>query len=1194
MKKNCKQGWGIPITKQKKISTIMKLCFLFLIVFNFSVVGNTFAQKESISLNMENASLDQVIFKIKEQSEASFFFNLEKAKKEKGISINVKNETLDNVLNMVLKNTSLTFIVSQNTVILKDKEMADQVKDINVKGSVKDEAGFPLPGVTVMVKGTSVGVSTDFDGKFSIKLPEGKNILVFSFIGMETKEINVTGKNDVNVVLKTVAEQMEEIVVTGYGNIEKRKLSSSVITVKGEALVEGATSTIDNMLVGKVAGVSVLNSTSTPGAAPKIRIRGSSSIIGNREPVWVVDGVVLENPVPISATELNSLDRINLVGNAISSLNPEDIDRIDVLKDASATAIYGVKAANGVIVITTKKGKKGEPMVRYSTNFTVSERPQYDKLNRMNSMERIDVSKEIHERGLAFGLKPAPIAYEGALYDYYAKNITYDEFAEKVRYMEQVNTDWFDILFRTGLSQKHSVSISGANDKVNYYFSGSFDNNKGTSRFQEMSRYNGLMKLGVNLTDKFKVELQLRGSADEKDYQYSSIDPFQYAYGTSRAIPCYDENGDLSYYNKSQGHLTQLRYNILNEINNSDRTIESQSLNFITNATYRLDDNLKFNVLFSYNKNNTFQKEWFNDRTYEAAVLRHLNYGDEFPDSPEFYNKQCSLPYGGMLKNASTKNTSYTARAGATYKLNFLEKHFFSTTLGTELRSTSYQGVDTKEYGYLPQRGDKFVFIDPTIFKQYLELLKESQDIVTDRTTNMLSFYGTFTYDYDNRYVANFNIRTDGSNKFGRDKKSRFLPVWSVSGRWNAHNEAFLENIEWLDVLAIRGSYGIQGNVAEDQTPYLIIELGSRDDVSAEYLSNLVKLPNPALKWEKTTSYNVACDAEFLDGRVGGSVDFYYKKGEDMIISKRVDVTTGSSSMQLNAGTLLNKGVDISLNLVPVRTKDFSWMVSVNGAKNINKVTESRIDKDFEYFDYVSGDAVFANKPLNSFYSYQFDGLDKNGYPTYKNIEETDGITKEEMFKNVFTYSGKRIPDFTGGFSTSFSYKNWSLNCIFSYSIGSHLRLNPLYLSTGQSLPQPQQNMDNIFVNRWRKPGDENHTNIPVLSNEKLSINTEDWDVSRTIPIGDNLWDLYNNSDFRVISGDFLRFRTATLRYSLDNKICKRIGLAGATFKLEASNIKVWADKKLRGQDPEQISFTFNTGAVPLTPTYTVGVDINF
>ncbi len=262
----------------------------------------------------------------------------------------------------------------------------------------------------------------------------------------------------------------------------------------------------------------------------------------------------------------------------------------------------------------------------------------------MNSKERIEVSKEIHERALPFGLKPAPIAYEGALYDYYSKNITYDEFVERVKYMEQVNTDWFDILFRTGISQKHSVSVSGANDKVNYYFSGSIDDNKGTSRYQEAVRYNGLMKIGVNLSEKLKMEFQLRGSSEEKSYTLTAIDPFQYAYGTSRAIPAFDENGDLSFYNKRQGHRVQLRYNILNEIYNSDRSIENQSLNFITNASYRLDENLKLNVLFSYNKGNTFQKEWFNDKTYQAADLRWVNLGDEFPDSPQFYNSQCALP----------------------------------------------------------------------------------------------------------------------------------------------------------------------------------------------------------------------------------------------------------------------------------------------------------------------------------------------------------------------------------------------------------------------------------------------------------------------------------------------------------------------------------------------------------------------
>ncbi|GKT27820.1 SusC/RagA family TonB-linked outer membrane protein, partial [Aduncisulcus paluster] len=319
-------------------------------------------------------------------------------------------------------------------IMVVDRELEpilkEQKEKITINGKVIDNDGLALPGVTVIVKGSFLGTTTDVNGNYKIVVPAKAEVLVYSFVGMINQEIILGDKTEINVTLQSAAEKLKEIVVTGYQKIEKRKLSSSVITVNAEQIKEGGALSVDNMLQGKIAGLSVVNNTSTPGVAPKIRIRGASSISGNREPVWVVDGVILEDP------------------------------RIDVLKDASATAIYGVKAANGVIVITTKKGKIGPAKVQYSTNFTFNERPSYKNLNRMNSKERIDVSKEAVERGLLYNQPPAHVSYEGALYDFYAKKISYTEFLEKVKFFEEQNTDWLDILFRNSVSQKHNLSIS--------------------------------------------------------------------------------------------------------------------------------------------------------------------------------------------------------------------------------------------------------------------------------------------------------------------------------------------------------------------------------------------------------------------------------------------------------------------------------------------------------------------------------------------------------------------------------------------------------------------------------------------------------------------------------------------------------------------------------------------------------------
>ncbi len=556
------------------------LSFCMFLVLGTSVKAMSGTQGQTVSLNVKNTKLEQVFKMLEQQSSFEFIYNLNDLKNQNTVSVKFNEERLDKVINEVLKNTNLCYEEDNKIIIIKKKTAQTIHDNKNIKGKVVDEKGHALPGVSVIIKGTSVGVSTDINGNFTIKIPSSRQTLIFSFIGMETKEVNIKGKNNLNVTLLNDTQILNEVVAiaTGYQNIDKRNLSSAVSSLKGENLREGGAISVDNMLQGKVAGLNVLNPTSTVGAAPKIRIRGASSISGSREPVWVVDGVILEDPVPISAEELNSLDNVNLIGNAISSINPEDIKDIHVLKDASATAIYGVKAANGVIVITTKKGKQGKARVKYTTNFTIDERPQYDGLNRMNSKERIDVSKEIERRGLEYGLEPAHIAYEGALYDLFAGDITYPEFLSNVQRLENVNTDWYDILFRTAFSHNHTLTVSGADSKTNYYFSGSFNDANGTFIDNSVRKYNALLKINTQINAKLNLGFQLRGYTEKKNYQHSSIDPYSYAYNTSRAIPCYNEDGTLSYYNRSQGYETYLKYNILNELENTDKTVDNQSL----------------------------------------------------------------------------------------------------------------------------------------------------------------------------------------------------------------------------------------------------------------------------------------------------------------------------------------------------------------------------------------------------------------------------------------------------------------------------------------------------------------------------------------------------------------------------------------------------------------------------------------
>ncbi len=1190
--------WLMALKKRfrSELKTLL-LCTVILIGTNFQTQA-ALPQEGKVNLTLGKTTFKAVFDEIQKQTGYIVMFNNAMLDKHESLDLNVKSADLKEVLQDILKEKGLIYKVTDEFIIIeKDKSVKPvQQEKKELKGTVTDKDGNRLPGVSVVVKGTTTGVATDIIGNYSIQVENENVVFVFSFVGMLQQEITYTGQKVIDVVLKYDAESLDEVVVTGYGNIEKRKLSSSVVTLSAEKLKDAGVVTVDNMLEGKIAGVSVVNSTSTAGAAPKIRIRGASSISGNREPIWVVDGVILHDPVPISPSELNSLDNINLIGNAISSLNPEDIERIDVLKDASATAIYGVKAANGVIVVTTKNGKKGAAVVNYSTNFTVNTRPAYSNLNRMNSAERIEMSQEIRDRGLTFGSAPSRVSYEGALYDYNAKKITYAEFLEQVQSYANMNTDWYDILFRNSLSQTHNLSISGGDEKTNYYFSGGFSDSKGTFIDNDNKKYNALLKVRTQLTDKFKLGVQLRASHNEKNYAHESIDPYQYAYSTSRAIPAYNADGSRAFYNKSRAFtsdLPYLKYNILEELENSGRDIEAQEINFQTDLEYEVNNDLKLRSIVNVSRTNTNDRSWFNEKTYAAAKLRTVNLGEPFPDNSYFYEVDSKLPYGGKLSNSNTRHTSYTIRADMDYRKTLSNVHEFSVIAGLELSSSRYEGLSSTELGYLPERGHQFTKLDPSLFLAAMNYMQDNKDVVTDNLTNIMSFYGAFTYAYDNRYIANFNIRTDGSNKFGQDKNNRFLPVWSVSGRWNAHNESFLKNVNWLNQFALRASYGIQGNVSPDSNPNLIVYLQPQHQYSGHYYSTLNKLPNPNLTWEKTTSYNLAADFALLDGRVSGSVEVYNKKGEDMIVTKDISATTGVSGITTNAGNIENRGYDLSLNFTPIRNKNWTWMLSVNGGKNTNKVTDAG-KTDLTYQDYLSGNAIIPGHSLNSFYSYKFGGLDENGLPTFNDTEETPGITKEEMYAKMLSYSGTRTPDIEGGFSTTLKYKGWSLGAVFFYSLGRDVRLNPLYMSSGQELPDSGQNMDDIFVNRWRNPGDENRTNIPVLSNDPLRMGTGILYDDRTIKIADNKWEMYNKSDLRVASGDFLRLRSVTLMHSLAPEICSKLNLSSVKLRFEATNLWTLKDKKLRDTDPQQVDFGSGSASIPLTPSFTLGLNVTF
>lgn len=1173
-----------------------------------------FAQspRTAVTMNFNDATLMEVLTSIESQTDYDIVLSPPDVLDgiSKHVRVVVTSGSVTSVLDGIFKNTPLKYTIDGLKITVTSKES----NWVIVRGKVLDSDGEPLPGANVRVKGSKRGTTTDADGNYSLKVESLKSlVLVYSFVGMKSREVSPQTP-DVSVTLQDDARTLTgvEVESTGYQDIDKRLSTSSVVTVKAADVLTNNVSTIDNMLLGKIPGMTVLTDVSTPGAAAKIRVRGVSTLSGSREPLWVVDGIILDDPVPLSAEEINSLDNINLIGNAISGLNPMDIEKIDILKDAAATAIYGVRAANGVIVVTTKKGTEGRFSLSYSGSLTYEQKPNYGQMNLMNSQERIAVSKEIQRRALPYPFTVSRVGYEGLLMDYYDRTLTEEQFLQEVKKLEETNTDWFDILHQNSFQQRHNLSVSGGTRALTYYASGNISANPDVVKDKGVTSYSGMLKLNFNPTPKVTAQLQARVNGSEKEYTYPGVSPYEYAYKTSRAIPAFDENGDRVFYNDQQGTLTQLRFNMMNELEHTGQTVKSNGFNVAGFLEYRPVTDLRISTTFGVNTNNTTEKTWFDELSYEAAKLRRINFGDPEPSAPAWKEEQAVLPYGGLLRSRNYQNLSWQWRAQVIYNWRFLPEHVLTINAGPEFRSTRYTGLSSSQYGYLPDRGESFMYINPAEWPAYNDVLKTHPDIVTNRLSNFISLFANLTYSYRMKYVMTFNVRAEGSNKFGQDPKARFLPIWSLSGRWNIHNEDFMKEATWINMLGLKASYGLQGNVSDEQTPNLIMRYGDYDPVSGLFQSYISTLPNPLLKWEKNTSYNIGIETALFDNRLTFSFDWYRRIGTDQLINKSVSRTVGNNSIQINAGTLKNEGFDFSLTAVPVRTKDWTWTLSFNGSRNTNEVTDGGVNSEITYNDYLNGTIIRNGLPVNTFFSYQFDGLSDGtndldvkgkvlpgGMPKFKglNTERPEGETKEEFFASILKVSGQRVPLSQGGIGTSVRWKDLTFNLFFSYSLGNKVRLNNLYSNAGQTTPKPQQNMSKDFVDRWQKPGDEKTTNIPALTNNRL----DDVAFSPSF-LGDgaafqydfalNRWQMYNYSDLRVADGSHLRLRTASVSYNLPKKWITGLGLSHANVRLEGYNLFLIASKELRGQDPAQMSF--GSRAVPPLPSYSFSLNLSF
>lgn len=1092
-----------------------------------------------------------------------------------------------------------------------------------VTGVVVDENGDVLPGATVKVQKNGVFQTvTNSDGEFRLSLPqrfrnEKGAILDVSYIGFKTTRRALTpGKTNYRVMLNNDPNSLDEVVITGFNNIDARKNTSAITSLKMSDILQPGMTNLTDALEGRVPDLMFMRNSGEVGATARLRVRGTSTLIGNREPLWVLDGIPLTDPVGVTNDQLNDPDYINYIGNAISGINPEDIERVDILKDAAATALYGTRAANGVIVVTTKKGQIGKAHLSYSVQTKLIQRPRYTdgNINLMNSQERVQFGKDLVDMHYSFPSHMTLVGYEGAYKQWMLRNITYDQFVEQVQQSETVNTDWFKLLTHEALTQTHTLSLSGGSENTRYYASLGVTDENGVVKTQSATRYTGSVNLQTNVSRSFQVNFRLNASVAKNNYLPEGVDALGYAYRTTRALPAYNPDGSLYFYQRhaynnnpqANNDTYKYRYNIINEISNASNVNNSSSLLASLNLVYRLKNLFEFQASPSYQRSTSDNEVWWGEK---SAYVAHLKNG-EWDETPvEGTAGKSMLPYGGVLNTNHYTTENFNLRLQSNYHQAFGKhlQHLVAVTLGYEVTMYRNNGYADQTRGYFKDRGMKYItsLTNEMVskFPYYADWLATPHRTLTSNKTNRLSGYLTMSYSYKDYVSLNANGRFDASNKFGSRSNEKFLPVWSVSGMVNL-KDVFMKKLTILDDLRIRTSYGKTGNMVDGQTPNLLVQLGSLNAYYNENEAHVSAYPNPNLKWEQTDQVNIGLDASLFARRLVFGVDIYYKKTSDAFTTVNVPSTNGVTSYVMNGGDIINHGYSFSISGYPIKTADWSWYVATNYSFVRNKV-KSDIVNEYNLENYLNGTALVGGESIGTFYSYNFLGLNpKNGAPLFDDYYDRqhllEGKSMEEVVKMVMVNSGSREPNLNGSIYNTLTYKQWSLNTNFTYSLGNKIRKFVLYSDIVKGVSS-ENNVRKEFLQRWLKPGDERFTNYPALISPGdpnfdryiYHWSTQDAGNQRFKSFARNIWDMYDFSNVRVVSGNYLRLSQITLRYRVSNKVLKSTPFSDLSVDCSASNVFTIASSKLDGQDPTQSGFGAET-VLSIRPSYTLGLRITF
>lgn len=1178
------------------------------------------AAAQKYSVTYKNTNIEQVIQDLRKRTGYDFVYQKQVLQDVGAVTATYKHMTLEQILNRIfLDEDDVDFdIVGKTVVLSKSKGNVKQIKR-TITGTVTDSEGESLPGASIRVVGSETGTITDTDGQFSILIEGKKPVLRVSYIGMKEQDVPVNTSKDKFLVIRLEDDTklINEVVVTGYQKLKRENATGAYSTITADEMANRYSGTIVSNLEGKVPGLISYNNGLNDGGESALTIRGVGSFNAKTNPLVVVDGLPIEG--------------------SIESVNPYEIDKITVLKDASAAAIYGARASNGVIVITTKQAKSGKLTVDFNADLTISEKNDYSNFGWASAAEMI----ELEQYNFNYLKNAADQSGMESLLNYYDTNrgvlspvsrlltanylgeLSDDELNSTLAKWSKNNyrKEWQDAYERTQILQQYNLAlrVQGRNLASSVVLNYKGDNNGKVNEHSNAINfsYRGDLKatpwlnlaFGVNiLSERSKTHIsEVTGWGNIYSFQ-----PYESMYnddGTAAELEADTYTGEESLSNSEYG-LKKVTYNPLEEVNmNFEKTRRTNIRSFL-HADFQILPEWKASAQFQY------EDIYYKSDAYREAdsyVMRNLynlytqggtsyEYDWDLDDYVEVTKETAHyIPDGGMLTTQTSEGAYWTFRAQTDYAKTFGEKHFVEAAAGFEYRQTR-----TKSYGNLLLGYDEQTQTNSNSMVNFGELRDiqgsnsalgtnyymygapdEESFTTSDELHRFYSLYFTGGYTYDHRYAASFSYRVDKTDLFGADPKFRGRPLWSVGVSWNLHNERFMKKYSWVDMLKLRLSYGLTGNIDQTVSSYLTATIGT-NYINGSKQATLNTPPNDQLRWEKTATWNLGADFSFLSNRLSGSLDLYRKKGSDLLTVTDLDPTTGWSSLTINNGEALNKGVELQLNGVivkPAKRNSLGVSASLNFAYNKNEVTSVSHQPSTGY-DALLSYTLHEGYPVHSLFSYRYAGMEEEDgiqYFCWKDANgdiHTSDITTEDFTVNDAVYSGSLDPKYTAGFTPEITYGGFSLSAMFSFYGGHYMRARVSdWSSEGWETGYSTRNFSEIeavpssYLNYWR-------------SDDKTLYPANGYLGSYNI-VGN-----YYYMDTNVVHADYLKLRNIVLGYDFPRSVCQRLGINSLRLRVQVNNVATWTRNNL-GVDPEANNPSNGTTLLRTPRSYTMSLAVS-